>query len=830
MNWLPDKTTTMTLTSYIFLIKAMKKLFFALGAVALMGLSTACIDQIDKNPNYDPAKDVVNTQFVLNIATDASNVQTKQTASAVQADGRFRGLNNASLLTFHLDNDGQMITAIDPTENTTDPMTKATSYINLSSLLGPGVIDPTGTNANGQPVPKSRRILNIGLPIGTNTLLFYGQAITGTTEDEKNLLGALAYQQEGLTTLNLNDIGCWAVDRLPENSGDAIDYARIERILETIYNHLFKLKVTLDQDYGIYETNQKEIKWSDYSVAWNATTNQPGKSPIPDIVNYGKEESQKVPQADAAEFEKALAKAYQAFTTIRSGELRSGSGQSIIRQFTDLYTIVYECMESTPVNDLEWIALNMLSKIKSYLLNFMQPVDVAETTINGFRPLTNDSDPGATTVIKSLKTLTGTTYPIPSNTKYTLGDFPFHFNMPLGAAVMYRYTDADATANKIPEGYSVGDFYYSETMPLADNTTMSVYDYTYPPSLVYYGNSPVRISNSNNLKESDYLDGSGTGNTEWQNGSWNSNWLSGFNHVVASTRGVAMAYNIQYGNAVMETKVKYADDVLNASSTNYGLADNNAALNQGDADNVFKVNEPIDPTATTKTYPTLQLTGVLISGQPSKVGWNYMPVSNATFTNMVYDKAVSATNYEYDQTTESSRYWLDIPNTKGSDNKAIATEPNYTLLFDNYGTNNPNPKKVIVCLEFKNLLGKDFWGNANMVREGGTFYLIGTLDASVTDNDGNLTHNVDWDDITASNKILPPYTASETSTNHTLTGDDYLRVFIQDCMTKATFVIGHNSLKNAYVTVPDLRSSKLSFGLSVDLSWGNGIDFGEIPL
>lgn len=33
------------------------------------------------------------------------------------------------------------------------------------------------------------------------------------------------------------------------------------------------------------------------------------------------------------------------------------------------------------------------------------------------------------------------------------------------------------------------------------------------------------------------------------------------------------------------------------------------------------------------------------------------------------------------------------------------------------------------------------------------------------------------------------------------------------------------TLQNAYVTIPDLRSSQLSFGLSVDLEWRPGMEF-----
>ena len=44
------------------------------------------------------------------------------------------------------------------------------------------------------------------------------------------------------------------------------------------------------------------------------------------------------------------------------------------------------------------------------------------------------------------------------------------------------------------------------------------------------------------------------------------------------------------------------------------------------------------------------------------------------------------------------------------------------------------------------------------------------------------------------------------------------------------FVIGENSLKHAYLTVPDLRYSSLTLGLSVDLHWSTGLNFGDVIL
>ena len=43
--------------------------------------------------------------------------------------------------------------------------------------------------------------------------------------------------------------------------------------------------------------------------------------------------------------------------------------------------------------------------------------------------------------------------------------------------------------------------------------------------------------------------------------------------------------------------------------------------------------------------------------------------------------------------------------------------------------------------------------------------------------------------------------------------------------TEAKFQLGEKSLQHAYMTIPDLRSSQISLGLSVDLEWQEGLDF-----
>ena len=123
--------------------------------------------------------------------------------------------------------------------------------------------------------------------------------------------------------------------------------------------------------------------------------------------------------------------------------------------------------------------------------------------------------------------------------------------------------------------------------------------------------------------------------------------------------------------------------------------------------------------------------------------------------------------------------------------------------------------KVYVALEFQNNSGVDFFGFDNMIPNGGNFYLIGELDP--TSMNGPALPQ--W-------HALPPYDATQYGN----TGNTVPRVFIQDHMTTANFKFDTYSLQHAYLTVPDLRSSSVTLGLSVDLQWSTGLTFDNITI
>ena len=106
-----------------------------------------------------------------------------------------------------------------------------------------------------------------------------------------------------------------------------------------------------------------------------------------------------------------------------------------------------------------------------------------------------------------------------------------------------------------------------------------------------------------------------------------------------------------------------------------------------------------------------------------------------------------------------------------------------------------------------------------MIRNGGTFYITGKLDPDANRSTTDRSEGITW----PTKYALPPYDTDGNTIKER-------RVFIQDYMTTANFVLGEYSLQHALVSVPDLRSSQISLGLSVDLSWSTGLSFNDVIL
>ena len=358
-----------------------------------------------------------------------------------------------------------------------------------------------------------------------------------------------------------------------------------------------------------------------------------------------------------------------------------------------------------------------------------------------------------------------------------LGIYPAQFNLPQGSTHV-KFDDTKKA------------FYYVEeyNSSAVGGGTFTVDDYYYPAELCYFGNSPLRVSGTEHVV-GDYPASVSLWNTE-ETTSWSADWS--VSHVQSSTRSVAMKNDINYGTSLLCTTVGY---------NTLTLKDNNKAIQQRD----YGVVE--DDKTITVIGTSFKLVGVVIGDQWPKVGWNFLPKTtdpgNANYRKgYIYDNQITNNGAIPASTTTTS-------------------EPNYTLVFDNYQDMrvavpevpaNTQPK-VYVALEFQNNSGVDFFGKDNLIANGSNFYLIGELDPSTKTGPVLPTYHA-----------LPPYDA-------TAYGDatkTVPRVFIQDHMTTANFKIGENSLKYAYLTVPDLRSSSVTLGLSVDLNWSTGLVFDNI--
>ena len=211
-----------------------------------------------------------------------------------------------------------------------------------------------------------------------------------------------------------------------------------------------------------------------------------------------------------------------------------------------------------------------------------------------------------------------------------------------------------------------------------------------------------------------------------------------------------MRQNINYGVANLATTVKCGAASLEDNTT-------------------LDVTDPSEFTGTvavpTEGFP---VSGLLIGGQPTKVGFNFQPASGDAFDQTIYDKNLTGIVAK-NGAASAVNYTIVLPNDKG---RGVAEQ-----------------EKVNVAIELTNNSGVAFRGADGIIPAGGKFYLVGQLNPDAKTIEG----------------VTKP------------------AVFMSDYKTTLNLTI--TSLKNAYNTIPDLRSTKLQLGLSVDLEWQTGIQF-----
>ena len=345
--------------------------------------------------------------------------------------------------------------------------------------------------------------------------------------------------------------------------------------------------------------------------------------------------------------------------------------------------------------------------------------------------------------------------------------FPENLGIPQGAA-QYEYK------NRGTEQAPDWGFKYSTGFSVNSEIT-NVSEYIYPCELYYFAHSPLRAFNG-------AIEWPTTA-SDWVDMAASEDWAKQSPKITEKTRSVAMVNVVQYGTAQLATYVKCVPATLESNPVLY---DNQMLL-----DETKNENQPIR--YSDNCFP---LTGVIIGGQPNKVGWNFQPSSatDTQFKYAVFDNHMTSTIYANEENGKP---------TSDTDYEDGFCGPNRTLVFDNGGAVGETAI-VKVCLEFENKTGQDFFGKDGIIKDGKKFYLVGELDPS---------HAIG---------TLPPGVTK--------------RVFIQDFITKAHFTItaGNTivagSLGKAYSTIPDLRTTTQELGLSVRLYWKQGLQFKNHPL
>lgn len=315
--------------------------------------------------------------------------------------------------------------------------------------------------------------------------------------------------------------------------------------------------------------------------------------------------------------------------------------------------------------------------------------------------------------------------------------YPNNINLPDGAVQL----SFDAT-NK---------FTYAATSNLTGIQNLNASKICFPASIYYFQSSDLAAT-AKELETNQWP----TTTTNWTAAT--APWLKDATNladgwtasVQPTTRSIAMRQNINYGVANLATTVK-----CGAAS----LPDNTD----------LTVTDPSE-FAGTVTVPDagFTVTGLLIGGQPTKVGFDFQPTSDAEYVQTVYDKNLNG-----------------IVAMNG-----VASTPNYTIVLPNdKGRGVADQNKVNVAIELTNNSGVAFRGQDGIIPDGGKFYLVGQL----------------------------------APKDQKVTGVENPAVFMSDYMTTLKLTI--TSLKSAYNTIPDLRSTKLQLGLSVDLDWQAGLQF-----
>ena len=745
--------------------------------------------KVADNPTYDPVAKTVNTQFIVNVSPGTGSPDTKQTASDTQQSfADFRGIEAAHVLAYSLDYTG--VNGESYLYKSSNASSVATRDFDLGNL-----VTPTNISEN-----DTRRIIELALPLETNAILIYGKAPkTGDNVNERQ--GYVDYSGTALNS-TLDNVKFQIHTRLInptafERTGDLfgrmltgiMNAGRVEETAaigykmgagETSRDNTYAFWWPIDDTSATFPVTDAEDAHAGYTLHKGSQTWK----------QYGDQYRADPTQLNALEaiLGEAYAQVMYLNGTSPKEELRAGSAASVARLVGDMFNVVQRVRNSTPTSPREYIAQLVAEEafkrasyfftydVSTRTMNFKKREDIMQGVTNFIPDRTPDYYSSVTEDAFYYKKTSD------SDTRTAYLGFPLNLHLPMGSAIM-KFMEVG------PEGQKYRVVLYETNIPtygMGDSSTpFAIENYLYPAELVYYTNSSIRTSDTA-AERSNYPATPGL----WSDsGNWATSMWTG-NKVSSTTRSVAVSKPINYGTALLKSQFAY--------NTNE-IEDNNAGVHNGEANNKIKVDGNNEP---------FLVSGIIIGGVDKSVGWDFLPNGDG-FKYFIYDNL-------------GGEEHLAIPKYSGDASTLSYSSPVYTCTWDNYDSalGDDAQSKVYIGLELVNNTGMDIWGELNLIRNGGTFYLVAELDPTKDAALTNLKKN-GVVNLTRSDFYYPPFDENGATKN-------VPRVFMQDYVTSAKFTFGKESLKHAYVTMPDLRAGQVSLGLSVDLTWQPGLEFTSV--
>ena len=698
-----------------------------LGVIALTVFSACQREPKTKenNPTYDPNENTVKTKFFLNVSTAAS---TKTTAHYAQKDGSFIGMEAVHLLTYKLDDHFKPSSPLDPKDkfiftpfdvDGTNGKLEASKDYDLGALMSSG--DITTENQS--------RVVELALPLNTNAVAIYGKAykdrntnaddyqgkvttvgdpsdlltlkfgLTPRSEQEDaydgatflfsrifngivtaGLVNEVEYFYNPLTNQYFNTSTAlsspvdrsfhfwWPTGFVPTDNGyivDAAGYtcdAQGNRIADG---------TTMTVNNTLYTYHTGELSWKQLGAAYDlerVSTSTPNDIKAL-LYNFRTNSSMGLTLVPLLE---ALGDAYSSLVNIKVDgtlrELRAGSAQSVLKTIEDLYTVVNKISLSAPTSWGEKIAIDLAGEIVRRISTVFNVGGFSYNSLSTIKTaLQNCTSATEWSAMEDKIALVTADFFGTNATLKGVGGFPECIGLPKGAACLtsdrhtaaaeIRYVDVFSYVKNVP-AYGMG------------STTFNIFDYVYPAELMYYANSSIRV-NDNAVNEWPTL------SDKWvTSGLWSAdNGWTWPGTVQSTTTSVGVKYPINYGSALCHSFIKYADGVSK-------LYDNRDNLFPGEGANEITV-------AGSGINTGLEVTGIVIGGQPAAVGWDYTifadgydaaayKFEDGVFKGLTYNEGSFMKKMIYDKVSPSFRI---------GDTGTAATNPNnevYTFCFDNY--------------------------------------------------------------------------------------------------------------------------------------------------